>query len=294
MKRNFLLSAGFAVTAMLLVSQTLFTNIVQPPTGYTGAFLSGSGNEPTCASAGCHDGNAQLNSSLISLTSVGSPSLTGGYLADTIYNLAVNAGSASAYGFSLTAVTATGSPIGTFTLTSPSNTSLVTDSASNNKQYVGHKNANTTNAWTFKWNSPATNAEAAYFFLAVNQANNNGESTGDQIHLKAYSATSTGFAPYTVGTGVQNIDGLQNGEVSLFPNPVVEDVNISFTLAGTQPVTAAIFNLNGQLVKPLMDETLTWGTHDRTFAVGSDLSTGIYLVKFTVGDAQYFKKIVVE
>ncbi len=292
MKRNFLLFSAFVATAMLLVSPSLFTNIVQPPAGYTGAFLGGGGNEPTCATAGCHEGgNPTLNSSAITITNVGSPSLQSGFAASTQYNLAVNAGSAAAYGFSLTAVSANGAPIGTFALTSPATTSLATGNAS--KQYVGHKDANTNNAWVFKWTSPASTSEAAYFFLAVNQANNNGESTGDQIHLKAYKADATSFAPYNVSTGIQDINALADGKITVFPNPVVSDLNLDFSLTSGKQVEAAIYNLGGQLVKPLMSEQLSWGDHSRTFAVG-ELSTGIYLVKFNVGSAEYFKKIVVE
>ncbi len=287
MKRNYLLTFAIVFTALLLGSQDLFTNITQPPTGYTGA-----PGESTCATAGCHFGTPTLNASDISLLTVGSPNLTSGYAASTQYSLAVNAGSAASYGFSLTAVDATGAAIGTFSLSSPATTSLATGSGS--KQYVGHKNANTTNAWSFRWTSPATTTETVFFYLAVNQANNNNEGSGDNIKLKAYSATASSFGPFNVATGIQNIDGLLDGSISVFPNPVTDNINLSFNITDNQPVKAGIYNLNGQLVKPLMDEELSWGDHNRNFNVAGSLSTGIYLVKFTVGSNNYFKKIVVE
>jgi hypothetical protein len=287
MKRNYLLTFAIVFTALLLGSQDLFTNSTQPPTGYTGA-----PGESTCATAGCHFGTPTLNASDISLLTVGSPNLTSGYAANTQYSLAVNAGSAASYGFSLTAVDASGAAIGSFSLSSPATTSLATGSGS--KQYVGHKNANTTNAWSFRWTSPATTAETVFFYLAVNQANNNNEGSGDNIKLKAYSATASSFGPFNVATGIQNIDGLLDGSISVFPNPVTDNINLSFNITDNQPVKAGIYNLNGQLVKPLMDEELSWGDHNRNFNVAGSLSTGIYLVKFTVGSNDYFKKIVVE
>jgi hypothetical protein len=287
MKRNYLLTFTIVLSALLLGSQDLFTNITQPPTGYTGA-----PGESTCATAGCHFGTPTLNASDISLLTVGSPNLTSGYAASTQYSLAVNAGSAASYGFSLTAVDASGSAIGTFSLSSPATTSLATGSGS--KQYVGHKNANTTNAWSFRWTSPATTTETVYFYLAVNQANDNDEATGDNIKLKAYSATSSSFGAYNVATGIQNVDGLADGSIAVFPNPVSDNLSLSFNVTDNQQVKAGIYNLSGQLVKPLMDEELSWGEHNRNFNVAGSMSTGIYLVKFTVGNNDYFKKIVVE
>lgn len=290
MKRNSLLSFAFVGAALLLGNQFVFTNSVQPPTGYTGA-----PGEQTCAAAGCHAGNPTLNASDITLQAVGSPSLSSGYASSTQYSLAVNAGSSASYGFSLTAVDGNGSAIGTFALTSPANTSLATGTA--NKQYVGHKNANSNNAWAFRWTSPATTTDSVFFYLAVNQANGNSATTGDNIRLRTYVATANSFGPYTtgnVGTGIQNLDALANGEITVFPNPVHDKLNLNFNLTETQNVVAGIYNLNGQLVKPLINEELSWGEHDRNFNVAGEMSTGIYIVKFTVGSSDFFKKIVVE
>jgi hypothetical protein len=287
MKRNYLLTFAIVFTALLLGSQDLFTNSTQPPTGYTGA-----PGESTCATAGCHFGTPTLNASDVTLGSAGT-GISSGYAANTLYNLSVNAGNGfPAYGFSVTAVNASGAAMGTFALTP--NTTTTSLSSGSGKQYVGHLNANSTNAWVFRWTSPATTAETVFFYLAVNQANNNNEGSGDNIKLKAYSATASSFGPFNVATGIQNIDGLLDGSISVFPNPVTDNINLSFNITDNQPVKAGIYNLNGQLVKPLMDEELSWGDHNRNFNVAGSLSTGIYLVKFTVGSNDYFKKIVVE
>lgn len=288
MKRNYLLTFVIVFTALLLGSQDLFTNITQPPTGFTGA-----PTESTCATSGCHAGNPAYNASDITLASVGANLLNSGYAASTLYNISVNAGNGfQAYGFSLTAVNASGAAMGTFALTSPANTSLATGTGG--KQYVGHKTANSTNGWVFKWTSPATTTETVFFYLAANQANGDGTNSGDRIRLKAYSATSSSFGAFTVATGIQNVDALVDGKIAIFPNPVSDNLSLSFNLTDNQTVKAAIYNLNGQLVKPLMDEELSWGEHDRNFNVAGSMSTGIYLVKFTVGSNEYFKKIVVE
>lgn len=294
MKRNFLLSSLFVAGALLLGTQNLYTNSAQPPVGHTGAFgENGGAAEPNCSTAGCHTGTAaQCDAfSVISLNSTGSPSLSTGFAASTQYNLFVNAGNAASYGFSLTAIDPSGNPAGSFSLTSPANTSLQT--ASNGRQYVGHKVANSTAAWTFRWTSPSTTNDTVLFFLAVNQGNANGASSGDRVFLASYRATGTSFGPYNLcATGVTDIDNVSN--MSIFPNPVSDKLNLSFTLEDSKPVKADVYNLNGQLVKPLFNETLSWGEHNRSFNVDGELSTGIYLVKFTVGTAHFFKKVVVE
>ncbi len=289
MKRNSLLSFTFIAAALLLGSQNLFTNNAQPPAGFTGA-----PGEQSCANSGCHAGTAAANAIDITLLPAGSPSLTAGYAASTQYSLAVNAGNGfQIYGFSLTAVDANGEGIGTFSLSSPANTSLAT---AGTKQYVGHKSASSSNAWTFKWTSPATTTDSVYFYLAVNQGNNNGANSGDNIRLRTYAATASSFGAFNTGggTSIQNLDALVDGQIAVFPNPVSDNISLNFNLTENQPVKAGIYNLSGQLVRPLMDEELSWGEHDRNFNVAGSMSTGIYLVKFTVGSNDYFKKIVVE
>ncbi|CAN5184967.1 hypothetical protein BH09BAC1_BH09BAC1_22220 [soil metagenome] len=287
MKRKHLLSFVFVGAAMLIGSQNLFTNIVQPPGGYTGA-----PGEQTCATAGCHAGTLNTNSSVVNLTSSG---LTNSIAPSTLYNLVLNVafvGNGSPrYGFSITAIDAAGNPRGTFAISNPSSTSLQT--GANNKQYVGHLNATSNPAFTFKWTSPADVSAPIFFYVAANHANADSTSNGDVIHLRTFRANSSGLAPFTV-TGIQNIDALSDKSISVFPNPVSDRLNLSFNLAQGNDVKAAIFNLNGQLVKPLFEEALSSGTHDRSYNVAGELSTGIYLVKMTVDGADYFKKIVVE
>ncbi len=286
MKRKSLLSLAIVVAAMLVGSQNLFTNTVQPPAGFTGA-----PGEATCATAGCHAGTAQFNSDFAKLGSLGVNDLTAGLQATKRYDLSVNAvgtSGVSAYGFSVTVLDAAGDSIGNLKEITAT-TSIATANA---KQYVGHQNANSTGAWTFVWESPST-VEPAFFYLVVNRANGNGESSGDAIYKATYRADASGLT--VIGaTAIQNIDALTDGSISVFPNPVSDRLNLSFDLVTGNNVQAAIYNLNGQMVKPLLDENLAWGTHELSYNVAGELSTGIYLVKMTVDGADYFKKIVVE
>lgn len=282
MKRTRLLSFVFVGAAILIGSQNLYTNITQPPTGHTGA-----PGEATCATAGCHSGSLIQNSSTISLSGI-----NGAPAPSTLYNLILSAGSNSnRYGFSITAVDEAGNAVGDFSLSNPNLTSLQT--GANGRQYVGHLNATSNPGFTFRWTSPATLVDPIYFYVASNPSNDDGSTTGDNIYLRTFRLTSSGLAPFDI-VGIQNIDALTDKSIMVFPNPISDRLNLSFNIANSSDVKADIYNLNGQLVKPLIEENLSFGSHDRSFNVAGELSTGIYLVKMTIDGADYFKKIVVE
>jgi len=289
MKRTRLLSFIFVGAAILIGSQNLYTTSTQPPAGFTGA-----PGEATCATVGCHNSSAaQFSADFATLGGAGQNRLSDGMVANTQYTLTVNAGGNSGvpvYGFSITALDATGDSIGNFVLIgSGATTSLL---VANGKQYVGHKNANSTVAWTFNWQSPAT-VEPVFFYLVVNRANGDGGVSGDNVFTATYRADANGIA--VVGpSSIQNIDALTDKSIMVFPNPISDRLNLSFNLANGSDVKADIYNLNGQLVKPLIEENLSFGSHDRSYNVAGELSTGIYLVKMTIDGADYFKKIVVE
>lgn len=273
---------------LVATSSNVFTNIAQAPTGYTGA-----PSESTCATSGCHNSNTPLyNSGVVTLAPQPSNALASGATANTDYNLFVNAGNAARYGFSLTAVDANGNPAGTFTATNTNNT--VVQSGGSGRSYISHKNANTTSAWAFRWTAPATVPAEIYFYLAVNQANNDGSNGGDQIHLKAYKLTSTGLAAYTTPIGIQPINADDAAEVDIFPNPVVDNLNLSFSVADNAATTAEVYSVSGQLVKTLFTEDLSAGSFDRSYRLGGELSEGLYLVKLQMNEQVYFKKIMVQ
>lgn len=286
--RSFWITAISMLAVLIITSSNVFTNIAQAPTGYTGA-----PSEATCATSGCHSSNVPLfNSGAITLASQPSTALASGATANTDYNLFVNAGNAARYGFSLTAIDGNGNPAGTFTATNTNNT--VAQTGVTNRSYISHKNANTTSAWAFRWTAPATIPAEIYFYLAVNQANNDGSNGGDQIHLKAYKLTSSGLAAHTTPIGIQPINADDAAEVDIFPNPVVDNLHLSFSVADNANTTAEVYSISGQMVKTLFNEDLSAGSFDRSYRLGGELTEGLYLVKLQMNEQVYFKKIMVQ
>ena len=69
----------------------------------------------------------------------------------------------------------------------------------------------------------------------------------------------------------------------IYPNPLVEQGTIAFSLESASNVTVQIFNLSGQLVKEMNETNASPGQNNFTFGA-ADLSKGTYIVRLTAGD----------
>jgi hypothetical protein len=80
-----------------------------------------------------------------------------------------------------------------------------------------------------------------------------------------------------------------NSSFSIYPNPANNNLSVMLTNTSSENVTVRIFNNIGQLVK-----TINLGnTTDINKQIDiSDLSSGIYMVKTTIGNASASKKLV--
>ncbi len=61
-----------------------------------------------------------------------------------------------------------------------------------------------------------------------------------------------------------------------YPNPFNPSTTISYTLVRTEWVRLRVFDINGRLVKTLVDANQPMGTHEITFEAG-ELASGVYL-----------------
>ncbi len=186
MKRK---STYLVILTLLLVIGTnsiVFTNSSQPNAGHTGA-----PGENTCATAGCHSGTATVSTAM-DLNTLPQGDLVNGYTPGQQYNLFLNINSlispASATpkdGFQLTVLTSGGAAAGTLAL--PNNPATVSLTTGGGKQYIGHKNAASTNSWTFKWTAPAAGTGAVTFYVTANRSNNLSNSSGDNIYKQQFT-----------------------------------------------------------------------------------------------------------
>lgn len=178
-----------------------------PPPGYS--FAPG---ENSCTD--CH-GEFQLNEGDGSVTVTGIPH---DYFPGQQIQLSVTTSQvgATAFGFQLTAIDASGNGVGTFTVPGGSPpVTQVTNPGIMGRRYVEHTSAglftsgvNDSNTWTFTWTAPSTRVGKVRFYVAGNGANGNGETDGDYIY-----ATNTATLS---GSAISNFDGDFASEVAYF------------------------------------------------------------------------------
>jgi len=182
----------FAILAMLAsvllmtdsgAIQTVQAYSTGPPGGVTGA----PGDVGTCA--GCHVGpprNGQFN--------ISAPQT---YVPGQTYQITVthinNDQTRQRWGFELT-VLSSGNKAGELQNLSTLTQILDNDGPAANRQYIEHTFAGTFRgqrggaSWTFNWIAPSTDVGTVTFYAAGNQANDDGNTSGDQIYISQATA----------------------------------------------------------------------------------------------------------
>jgi PKD repeat protein len=107
-----------------------------------------------------------------------------------------------------------------------------------------------------------------------------------------------GLAEYTDSDDQLIPDNISLSKMSIYPNPFNPETNIAFQLNETDrsnPVSLAIFNVKGQLVKKLLDNEITqienilWNGRDYS---NNKVTSGMYFVKLTTASNNLSEKII--
>jgi len=81
-----------------------------------------------------------------------------------------------------------------------------------------------------------------------------------------------------------------------FPNPFNPKTTISFVMAESGSAKLGVFDVQGRLVRMLLDESLEAGPHaidwDGTDAGGKRMSSGVYLAKLLTADQEHTRKMI--
>jgi hypothetical protein len=101
-----------------------------------------------------------------------------------------------------------------------------------------------------------------------------------------------GYKPYVVGITDKNSALPTQYKLNQnYPNPFNPSTIISYDLPKSGIVNVKIFNVLGQLVKTLVNQVQTAGTHQVSFNASS-LSTGVYFYSLTVDNFTQVKKMM--
>jgi len=81
-----------------------------------------------------------------------------------------------------------------------------------------------------------------------------------------------------------------------YPNPFNPQTTISFSLKEAAPVKVLVYNLKGQLVRTLVDESKASGNHKLVFDgrdnQGNPLASGVYFYKMQTGKYSNTRKMI--
>lgn len=267
MKRLVLLSLCFAFFSWIGIQLGISNTAGKP--GRTGA----PGDNSTCRS--CHNSSplAPLNEN-ISLAINGNP-LTASFEYDNLttyaMRLSIDNPASSRGGFSLTVLDENNEMAGALS-TIDGNAQLYTLS---NRTYLAH-NSNAATAWDFTWAPNGVNGEVT-FYASVNDANNNGQISGDIIRpyeLKINPAPTTSITATTLDKSIS---------VDVVGNQI--QINADNTLP--YPVTARLLSMNG--AQSIPNATLTPGSS--TILDASPISAGIYILHLDARSSSYTQMI---
>ncbi|MFA5667585.1 MAG: T9SS type A sorting domain-containing protein [Candidatus Cloacimonadaceae bacterium] len=84
--------------------------------------------------------------------------------------------------------------------------------------------------------------------------------------------------------------------ISNYPNPFNPTTTISFDLAKPGPVTIDVFNIKGQKMQALVDNSFTAGQHsitwDGTDSKGKPVASGVYFYRMTTPKSTLIHKML--
>jgi len=178
------------------------------------AGVSGAPGELTCAVSDCHGGQPNTGSGqlLILAPSVYEPAKT---YEITVKHMTTD-NSRRRWGFQLTTLDQTNNKAGELQ-NSGSLTQVLPGGPGGNRQYIEHSFLGTFQgqgfqaSWIFNWTAPSSDVGPVVFYAAGNQANNDGNNTGDQIYTANATVGSSGAV-----TGSPVIDSAAVSGKSLF------------------------------------------------------------------------------
>ncbi|KAA3597653.1 MAG: T9SS C-terminal target domain-containing protein [Calditrichaeota bacterium] len=154
-----------------------------------------------------------------------------------------------------------------------------------NSELLGALNSTVSNNYTFTDNSELKNNEAYTYYISDVETN------GFETKHVAQAQT----VKFTLNEEIAQTK-LDYVLAQNFPNPFNPNTQINFQIAKTQDVKLEVYNLKGELVKELVNENLSKGSHstnwDGTDSFGNQVSSGTYFYKISAGTFTQTNKMI--
>ncbi len=269
---------SISILATVLVSVSAFVKISSG--GIIG--VSGAPGESNCSA--CHGASTGLTIVGINAT----PAFVANqYVPGQTYTLDITITNTSftKFGFDCEILTLANANAGTMT-TAFAGVQFANSGTRKNATQTTPKTGSGSVIFSFVWVAPLSGT--AKIYVAGNAVNGNGSTSGDVPGNNVFALTAN--------TSVSGINDpvISSANFNLYPNPVISDFRMQYTLIHDGNVKATLYNLHGQEVNVLLSENQTVGVHSVSAVLPSDLQAGIYMVKLSVNSMPYAQRMLVK
>jgi len=261
----YILFFGFGIFYLLLLSNTAGGPVQ----------TSGAPGEATCGRSGCHAVLENQGTATIELAfNEGATN----YVADELYPMLVSLSGLQddgKNGFQVVALDSLDNNIGSWQLTDEITTQIRAGNSLADRMYVTHTREGVAQtSWNFNWQAPMDLSGAVTFYLSVNDSNNNGSRTGDDIYITSLTIEEGNST---------SVDERLFEAINIFPNPT--SGVISITSPALPILQADLFNSTGQLVLTQINPSQL---------DISNFSSGLYFLSLTTPSGNSTKKILLK
>ena len=282
MKKTILPLSILVVGAAAMVSMNILSD--NGKAGFTG-----SPGENLCTN--CHN-TYTLNSGGGSISLSSNPAFVNScYVPGTTYTMSatVSRTGNNLFGIGLEALNSTNNNAGTLAITNTAETRTVsvTVGGTSRKNVVHQLNGGASaNSKTFNFNWTAPTTGSVTFYAAGVAANSSGTTAGDYVYNTSLALTGPMVGIDEASSVIQ--------ELSIFPNPAVEKINLKYTLLKTSEVKIDLYAMQGNKVSSLLSESQVRGTIQKEIPLPADIKSGCYLLRMSVNGNVIDKTIIIE
>jgi len=251
--------------------------------GKTGApGPNGTVGEPNCTQ--CHNGFAIPNSPVTNINFSGTNNK---YIPGSTYNITVELPTAPSpkNGFEIVALrNSDHTNIGSFTITDATNTQL---KMGNSRTYVTHTSSgNSVTTWSFDWTAPTNPEGDITFYVAANQSDNSGSTSGDEVHLKQLVIQEDASSAVIEQNTIVDIDN----SLKIFNDN--NWINTSIFIEKSTQITTTVMTLNGQIIYT-NSMLLEKGKNNLNPIDLTQKSKGIYIINYTIDHQIISRKVFI-
>ncbi len=247
------------------------------------AGFTGSPAEGKCSA--CHSGGSSISSSAI-ITSI--PSFTANqYVPGTTYTITIgiDAVGFSNFGFSAEILSSTNANIGIMQNPGTGVQFINAGNGRKNATQTTPKNGSNNVNFTFEWVAPASGVATIY--VCGNAVDLGGGTGGDLANISTSMALTTATT-----TGVKENTSIIISNINISPNPISGVMSVSYLVNQTQNICIQLIDINGKVVKTLLNENQTSGFHSSTANI-QDVTKGVYFVKTSANNQKIAQKLIV-